>query len=171
MRRPITRRDGARVVVVAGDEVLLQADTDPGIRGSGWWVTPGGGVDPGEESLQAAVRSLREETGLDVVPADLRGPIASRVVTHGYSDRILIQNEIFYRVEVEPFIPDPAALTQGETERLTAQRWFPIDALPSPLWPAELGQLLSWAGGAPIELGHVEESTVPVIPQELPDDR
>lgn len=114
---------------------------------------------------------LREETGLDVVPADLRGPIASRVVTHGYSDRILIQNEIFYRVEVEPFIPDPAALTQGETERLTAQRWFPIDALPSPLWPAELGQLLSWAGGAPIELGHVEESTVPVIPQELPDDR
>lgn len=31
-----------------------------------FWVLPGGGIDPGEQPEQAAVREAKEETGLDV---------------------------------------------------------------------------------------------------------
>jgi len=160
--RPVKRRSGARIVVLAGDEVLLQSDTDPGVPGSRWWVTPGGGIDGDEDPRVAAARELREETGLEVAPAQLRGPVATRVATHGYSDRILVQEETFYQVRVARFEPHPAALTDGELLRLTAQRWFRVDSLPWPLWPERLRELVDWEGGEPLDLGHVEESTVPL---------
>ena len=34
--------------------------------GAGWWEVPGGGVRAGEESAEAVLREVREETGLDV---------------------------------------------------------------------------------------------------------
>ena len=36
----------------------------------GWWEVPGGGVRAGEESAEAVIREVKEETGLDVSGAD-----------------------------------------------------------------------------------------------------
>jgi len=57
-RRPLTL--GVRVVVRDGDGGVLL------VRHSykGGWHLPGGGVDKGESMAAAAVRELREETGL-----------------------------------------------------------------------------------------------------------
>jgi len=38
----------------------------------GWWEVPGGGVMAGEDSYQAAVREVGEETGIDVSGAEGR---------------------------------------------------------------------------------------------------
>ncbi len=166
--RPHRARSGARVIVTDGSHVLLLADTDPGIPGSRWWVTPGGGVDRGESPRQAAVRELAEETGLRVEPGQLLGPVAVRDVVHGYSDQVLHQHESFFVLRTPRFEVDTAGQTEGEQVTMTGHAWHPIgelDLLPEPVWPAGIIGLIEASAASdswPLELGEVEESTVPV---------
>lgn len=58
------------VVCLRGDEVLLiRRGTPPRL---GEWSLPGGRIEPGERATDAALRELREETGVE---ADLIGLI------------------------------------------------------------------------------------------------
>ena len=101
--RPRKERAAVRVIVTDGISVLLFLDSDPGIPDSRWYVTPGGGIDPGETHAQTAVRELEEETGLRVEASALVGPIMERVVLHGYSDQVCVQSESFYMVRTPRF--------------------------------------------------------------------
>lgn len=66
-------RETARVFLLnsAGEMFLLNTHWDPGTELPPRWLTPGGGIDPGESVLRAAVRELFEETGLMVQPEAL----------------------------------------------------------------------------------------------------
>lgn len=167
--RPRRTRSAARVVLTddAG-RILLFEDSDPGLPGARWWMTPGGGIDPGETHLQAAVRELREETGLVLAEDQLLGPVALRTVRHGFSDQVTVQAEWFFLATVPAFAVDIAGHTAEEQETVLGHRWWEPDDLAATtdlVWPADIAGLVALRDDPaawPVDLGTVEESSVPV---------
>ncbi|MER6938661.1 NUDIX domain-containing protein [Nocardioides sp. NPDC127514] len=170
--RPRRTRSTVRVLLIDDrDRILLFADSDPGIPGARWWITPGGGIDPGESERVAAVRELEEETGLRVAEADLLGPTMRRTVVHGYSDVVIDQNDVFYACWVPAFEVSTAGHTEDELLTMAEHRWWTREELAATdeeIWPAVLLDL--WkdadvrrdaAASDPADGGWVEESSVP----------
>ncbi len=166
--RRTERRKTARVLLLDPDgRVLLFHDSDPGLPGPPtFWITPGGGLDPGESVEQAARRELAEETGLVLDPAQLRGPVAHRTVVHAYSDKIVEQDETYFVARVAPFVVDVAGHTVDEQTTFLGHRWWDreeILATSARVWPTSLVDLLVAADQPdtwPITIDDTEESTV-----------
>ncbi len=170
--RPRYARRAVRVLVLdEADRMLLFQDSDLGLDPvTHWWMTPGGGVDPGESDLEAGVRELWEETGLVVTDADLVGPLLTRTVVHGYSDKVVDQVEVFYVVRVPAFEVDTAAHTEEEQLTVADIRWWTLADLATTaddVWPRDVLAVLElaahpqrWRDG-PVEAPAVEESSVP----------
>lgn len=55
---------GVRVIVVNDDKKILMVRQHHEDRDI--WMVPGGGIEEGENSIQASVREVKEETGLDI---------------------------------------------------------------------------------------------------------
>ena len=90
-------RTAARVLVVTRDaDMLLLVGHDAANPDHTWVFTPGGGLRPGEDPRAGAVRELAEESGIDVAPADLEGPIAHREAIFRFASVTCRQDEIFF---------------------------------------------------------------------------
>ncbi|MET0713604.1 MAG: NUDIX hydrolase [Mycetocola sp.] len=63
-------RVAAYGVIIDGDRILLAHWREHGRSG---WTLPGGGIDPGEDPADAAVREIFEETGYTAELDDLLG--------------------------------------------------------------------------------------------------
>jgi 8-oxo-dGTP pyrophosphatase MutT (NUDIX family) len=166
--RRTERRRTARILLLDPDgRVLLFEDSDPGLPGPPtFWITPGGGLDPGETPEQAALRELAEETGLVLDPALLRGPIAHRTVVHAYSDKIVEQDETYFVATVAAFVVEVAGHTVDEQTTFIGHRWWSgaeILATSARVWPTSLAELLAAAAHPdtwPVAIDDAEESTV-----------
>src|SRR4051794_31496862 len=62
-RRNATQRPAAPVLLIDAEDRLLLLRAN--IRDVEVWITPGAALEPGETAEQAALRELREETGVE----------------------------------------------------------------------------------------------------------
>jgi 8-oxo-dGTP diphosphatase len=69
-------RVAAYAVIVQDDRILLAHWSQGGYSG---WTLPGGGIDPGEDPADAAVREIAEETGYRAELGELIG-VDSKVI-------------------------------------------------------------------------------------------
>lgn len=75
MSVPLQKRSTSRVLLVdESDRLLLLCGRDPRTPGARWWFTVGGGVEVGEDFIEAALREVSEETALSL-PVDRLGPV------------------------------------------------------------------------------------------------
>jgi len=126
-------RETARVMLIDEQNriFLLKTHFDPEVGLPPRWLTPGGGIDQGETTLQTAVRELLEETGLKIEPENLGEPVlvasgrwdwADGLNYHTYKDTI-------YEHQVSSFEPDTSGFTQDEHRDILEFRWWSIEEL------------------------------------------
>lgn len=156
---PVVERTAVRLVVLdVDDRLLLFVARDPGQPRLGtWWELPGGGLDPGETYREAAVRELREETGIVVAPAQVGAPTWRRRATFRYRTRRHLQDEVVVAVR----LPGPGPSVDGsgrwdyEQEDYLDFRWWPVADVVSSrerFYPGRLPALLTpFLAGEPID--------------------
>lgn len=88
------------------------------------WATPGGGIEPGEETLEALHRELAEEVGL--YEPEIGGCVWVRVHTNAMG-RWDGQRDEVYLVRCETFEPNPEMTwDQLRSEGLHEIRWWTL---------------------------------------------
>jgi 8-oxo-dGTP pyrophosphatase MutT (NUDIX family) len=141
-------RHAVRVVLTdASGRVLLFHVLTPEETPDGWWELPGGGIDPGESYLEAAVREIREETGLVLDPAQVGQPAWRRDTTWRSRGKRRLQHEVVVLARVaadQPAIVD-GGRTQEEQEDYVTARWWQVPEITRSqvrFYPASLPELL-----------------------------
>jgi 8-oxo-dGTP pyrophosphatase MutT (NUDIX family) len=124
-------RTAARVLPVSAEgEVLLLQCQDPARPGDLHWISIGGAVDPGETRVEAALRELREETGIEAEADDLTEPIHSGDYHFSWDGSEYLNRTTVYALPCDRGVEvSLAGLEPGEIGNVLRASWWTPEAL------------------------------------------
>ncbi len=112
-------------VMIENDRGEFLLGKRKGVHGAGEWAVPGGKLDMGETIAEAALREVKEETGLDVTFESI---IAVNDDLEWISDN---RQYVTFIIKVLSTSGEPVCMEPHKCEEL---RWFALDALPDNLF-------------------------------------
>lgn len=108
--------------------VLLIPARDPARRnGPGWWEIPGGGLDPGEETVDAVRRELWEEAGIR--DAEIGPCVWTQTVEFTFGGWHFDQDEWIHVARCDGATEGPAGLESLEALAFGTQQWWEVEDL------------------------------------------
>jgi 8-oxo-dGTP pyrophosphatase MutT (NUDIX family) len=144
---PYARRSSRVLLLDSGDRILLLRSAldaaDPS-RGHAWFA-PGGGVEPGEDLAETAVRELYEEIGLTVSAACLR----LVAYTSGHADLGFVSGvfrDDFFVCRIDGHEVDTTRQTSLERGHYQGHHWWSLAELAATsetVYPFRLFDLLT----------------------------
>lgn len=144
-------RKAARLLVIdPSHNVLLFKfrHKDGALAGKNYWATPGGGVEDGETFYAAAIRELREETGIQA--NTVVGPVAERRFSMLLPcGETVFAVELYFVAHTESQVLSRAEWTLHETQVMADHQWWSAPELRSTgetVWPEALVEMLVDAG-------------------------
>ena len=125
----LTRKSSRAIVLNKQNQIFLFRYTfDFFAEEDSIWITPGGGLDEGENFDEALKRELLEELGIELTePAPFvfyRNPLYE--LKNGETARC---EERFYLVYCEEEMVSYAGWTESENKRMTAGKWWTVEEI------------------------------------------
>ena len=111
---------GVGAVIIENARVLLVKRAHPPLKAQ--WYIPGGVLEVGEMVREAAIREVREETGLIVEAVDLLG-VYDRVLRNA-------EQRVQYHYVLIDFLCRPAGGELQAADDATEVRWYTCEELP-----------------------------------------
>jgi 8-oxo-dGTP pyrophosphatase MutT (NUDIX family) len=130
------------LLIDSRDRILLFCIDEKRLAAQRLWITPGGGIRPGETPLAAARRELWEETGVEADPGDC---VWTRSVTLSLAGQWMESRETFYVVRVDAADVVEDNWEPQERAMIVEHRWWSVPEIAaSTEWfaPRRLAELL-----------------------------
>ena len=144
------KRPSSRLLIVdRNQQVLLfrYLHKKGPLAGQDFWSTPGGGGEDGETFRQAAIRELKEETG--ITRECVGSPVAERAFVMQMPDGEYVEaQEQYFFVSSDIAVSSRDGWSDEEAEVIADHRWWSKDELrhtTATVWPEDLLEMLDLA--------------------------
>jgi 8-oxo-dGTP diphosphatase len=149
----LTSAVAAVITDAAGRVLLCQLR-----QGHRLWCLPGGRIRQAESPMHAAVRDIREETGLETHMVDLLGIYTLTGDACGEDLPDVLMH--VFRAEIDG--GEPSVNSPGRISRLS---WHDPDALPEPMTPTARAAIADAVAGRSGVLREVQRDKEPDLPE------